>query len=179
MKRVLVIGRSGAGKTTFSDKLGAILDCKVVHLDDLFWKPGWVRAFNTSEWEYEIRKLVQSDQWILDGNYHNTLDIRLERADTVFFFDTNPLKSIFRALKRKYIISKNQNDRMIKLHKDVKVTMLIRSAFRFPAKEIHRKIKDAGIKYVYIIKSPKEADELLEIITADLVAKEKEPVNHS
>ena len=59
----------------------------VIHLDVHFWKPGWVEP-SEEEWREKQRGLLTSDEWIVDGNYHATLDVRLERADTVVFLDT-------------------------------------------------------------------------------------------
>ena len=54
----------------------------VIHLDLHFWKPGWV-APSELEWREKQSGLLAGDAWIADGNYHETLDLRLERADTV------------------------------------------------------------------------------------------------
>jgi adenylate kinase family enzyme len=85
--RVVVTGMAGAGKSTFSRTLSAKTGLPVVHLDIHFWKPGWVEP-SEDEWRETQRGLLASDEWIADGNYHATLDLRLERADTVVFLDT-------------------------------------------------------------------------------------------
>ena len=53
-----------------------------------------------AEWREKQRDLITSDEWILDGNYHATLDLRLERADTAVFVDTSWLVCVWRALVR-------------------------------------------------------------------------------
>jgi adenylate kinase family enzyme len=58
----------------------------VIHLDVHFWKPGWAPTPET-EWREEQRGLLSGEDWIVDGN-DATLDVRLERADTVVFLDT-------------------------------------------------------------------------------------------
>ena len=78
---------AGAGKSTFSRALSAKTGLPVIHLDLHFWKPGWVEP-SEDEWREKQRGLLASDEWIADGNYHATLDYRLERADTVVFLDT-------------------------------------------------------------------------------------------
>lgn len=127
MKRILVVGRTGAGKTTFADQLGKVLGRRVTHLDNLFWKPGWVRAFTATEWEEEVQKLINEDEWILDGNYHNTLDMRLKRADTIFLFEINPLKSFLQALKRKYFPPSKSADTVLGLHGEVGIWQLAKN----------------------------------------------------
>ena len=86
-RRVVVTGMAGAGKSTFSRALSAKTGLPVIHLDVHFWDPGWV-APPEDEWREKQRVLLTSDDWIVDGNYHATLDLRLARADTVVFLDT-------------------------------------------------------------------------------------------
>jgi adenylate kinase family enzyme len=86
-RRVLVTGMAGAGKSTFSRSLAAKTGLPVIHLDLHFWKSGWV-APSELEWREKQSGLLAGDAWIADGNYHETLDLRLERADTVVFLDT-------------------------------------------------------------------------------------------
>jgi adenylate kinase family enzyme len=86
-RRVLVTGMAGSGKSTFSRSLAAKTGLPVIHLDLHFWKPGWV-APSELEWREKQSGLLAGDAWIADGNYHETLDLRLERADTVVFLDT-------------------------------------------------------------------------------------------
>ncbi len=78
---------AGAGKSTFSRALSAKTGIPVIHLDVHFWKPGWVEP-SEDEWRETQRGLLASDKWIADGNYHATLDLRLDRADAVVFLDT-------------------------------------------------------------------------------------------
>lgn len=85
--RVVVTGLAGAGKSTFSRALAAKTGLPLIHLDIHFWKPGWV-APPDDEWREKQRGLLAGDAWIADGNYHTTLDLRLERADTVVYLDT-------------------------------------------------------------------------------------------
>lgn len=85
--RVIVTGLAGAGKSTFSRTLSAKTGLPVIHLDLHFWKPGWVEP-QEAEWREKQRSLLEGEDWIADGNYHGTLDLRLERADTIVYLDT-------------------------------------------------------------------------------------------
>ena len=100
MQRIAIIGPGGSGKSRLANELGRRLDLPVTHLDDLFWKPGWVEA-DRDEWEALNRELVQGERWILDGNYGGTMEIRLEAADTIVFLDLPPLLCIWRVLRRR------------------------------------------------------------------------------
>jgi adenylate kinase family enzyme len=86
-RRVLVTGMAGSGKSTFSRALAAKTGMPVIHLDNHFWKPGWIAPLE-SEWRDKQRGLLAGDAWIVDGNYHETLDLRLARADTIVFLAT-------------------------------------------------------------------------------------------
>jgi len=98
-RRVVVTGMAGAGKSTFSRALSAKTGLPVIHLDVHFWKPSWMEP-SEDEWREKQRDLITNEEWILDGNYHATLELRLERADTAVFLDTPWWVCAWRALVR-------------------------------------------------------------------------------
>jgi adenylate kinase family enzyme len=100
MKRIAIIGPGGSGKSTLACELGAILGIEVIHLDALFWKPGWVET-PKPEWRSIQEDLVRRESWIMDGNYGGTLDIRLAAADTIIFLDFPRLLCLWRVIKRR------------------------------------------------------------------------------
>ena len=99
MKRVLVIGSGGAGKSTFARQLGELLHIEVVHLDVEHWLPGWTEP-SKDEWRLKVEKLLSGDEWIMDGNYSGTMEPRLAACDTVVFIDLPRALCVWRALKR-------------------------------------------------------------------------------
>src|SRR6201995_1710403 len=99
MRRVLVIGSGGAGKSTFARRLGARLGLPGKHLDASYWKPGWVET-PKEEWRRSVERLVEGDSWVIDGNYSGTLEVRLAACDTVVFLDLPRRVCIWRVLKR-------------------------------------------------------------------------------
>lgn len=99
MKRILVIGCSGGGKSTLARKLGERLSLPVVHLDVLFWKPGWVES-SYEEFRPKIAAAVAEDRWIIDGNFSRTFDIRLPRAGTIVWVDQPRRVCLWRAFRR-------------------------------------------------------------------------------
>lgn len=98
-KRILVIGNSGSGKSTFSKYLGENLNIPVTHLDKVFWKPGW-ETLNREEFDSIIKEIILRDSWIIDGNYTRTLGHRASRAELIYFFDYPVNFCIYRIYKR-------------------------------------------------------------------------------
>lgn len=95
----MIIGCGGAGKSTLARQLGAKLRLPVIHLDQEFWQPNWEEPEKT-EWAKTVAALVDQPTWIIDGNYGGTMDIRLQKADTVIFMDRTRWLCLFRVLKR-------------------------------------------------------------------------------
>jgi adenylate kinase family enzyme len=86
MRRVLVVGCAGAGKTTFARRLGDKLKLPVVHLDFRFWRPD-CQAPEHETWREQVVALAAQPEWIMDGNYSSTYDIRMPRADSLVWLD--------------------------------------------------------------------------------------------
>ncbi|PKR85266.1 topology modulation protein [Heyndrickxia camelliae] len=100
MERIMVIGVSaGVGKSTFARKLGEILNKKVYHLDSYYWKPGWVES-PLEEFRNAQREMVQHNEWIIEGNYSNSFDIRTEACDTIIYLELPLVVCLYRVLKR-------------------------------------------------------------------------------
>ena len=99
MRRVLVIGSGGSGKTTFARRLGQATRLPIIHLDSLYWRSGW-QPTPDHEWDRVIAELIAGDEWIMDGNYGRTLPVRLGACDTVIFLDLPRLICLWRIVKR-------------------------------------------------------------------------------
>src|SRR5688500_8213457 len=98
MERVVVIGSGGAGKSTFSRRLGEATGLPVIHLDNVFWKPNW-QPTPAEEWEKTVAELVRRDSWIMDGNFGGTRELRIRASDTVIFLDIPRLICLYRVIK--------------------------------------------------------------------------------
>ena len=99
MKRILVIGSSGAGKSTFSRRLNEINGIEIIHLDKLFWKPNWIEP-SKEEWKETLEKAMSRKAWIMDGNYSGTLEMRLAACEAVIFLDMPRTVCVCRVIKR-------------------------------------------------------------------------------
>lgn len=99
MERILIIGCGGAGKSTMARQLGDKLQIPVVHLDKLFWKPGWVES-SREEIDAKIMAEMAKPQWIMDGNYNRTLAERMRHCDTIIYLDFSRFACLMGVLKR-------------------------------------------------------------------------------
>jgi adenylate kinase family enzyme len=99
VKRVLVIGCSGAGKSTLARALAGRLGLPAIHLDRAYWRAGW-RATPDGEFDSAVAELVTGEQWVMDGNFARTLEVRLRRADTVIYLDFPRWRCLWRVSKR-------------------------------------------------------------------------------
>jgi len=87
MRRIVILGCSGSGKSTLARRLGERLGLPVVHLDVLFWEPGWVEPDNEA-FRARVRASMTGDAWISECNYiSRTFDLRLPRADQIVWME--------------------------------------------------------------------------------------------
>lgn len=86
MKKIIVIGCPGSGKSTFSKKLHKITNIPLFHLDMLFWNSDKT-TIEKSVFIQRLSEVMQESEWIIDGNYGSTIELRLQQCDTVIFLD--------------------------------------------------------------------------------------------
>ena len=86
MKKALVIGCPGSGKTTFAEKLSKKTGIPLFYLDAIWHKPDKTHI-PREEFDERIKEIFSTEKWIIDGNYKRTIEMRLKQCDTVFLFD--------------------------------------------------------------------------------------------
>ena len=100
MQRILVMGSSGSGKSTFSRRLSEITGIPMVSVDALFWKPGWVES-EKAEFHARLTAAAQQPRWIMDGNFTSHLvELRRDACDTLIWFDLPRATCMFGILTR-------------------------------------------------------------------------------
>lgn len=102
MKKILIMGCSGSGKSTLARAIADRLDIPAVHLDSLFWQPGWKQA-DAEEFAALQLKCLSGPEWVADGNYQRTLEQRLRHADTVIYLNFPTWMCLYRIIKRRFM----------------------------------------------------------------------------
>lgn len=99
MKRILIIGGNGSGKTTMARQLARITGLPLCHLDSLYWTDYW-HPRERSSFLALLQAELEKPEWILDGNMKRTLPMRLTYCDTVIYLDFSGIRCFFGTLKR-------------------------------------------------------------------------------
>ena len=86
MKRVIILGCPGSGKSTFAEKLQRCTGLPLTHLDTIWWKADKMHV-SRSEFDTRLAAVLYRDKWIIDGDYSRTYAVRLNACDAVFFLD--------------------------------------------------------------------------------------------
>ena len=98
-KKIILVGNMGSGKSWLSKRIANLTGHPLFHLDNEFWKPGWVMA-SKEEKIARQKEITSGREWIIDGNYNSTMEIRFAAADLIVFLDINRIVCIFSAIKR-------------------------------------------------------------------------------
>jgi len=101
MQRVLVMGSSGSGKSTFALRLAELTGLPFVSLDALYWQPGW-QPSEPEPFRQRAAAAAHGPGWVMDGNYISSGagELRRELADTVIWFDLPRLVCLTGIMKR-------------------------------------------------------------------------------
>lgn len=86
MKKIIIIGCPGSGKSTFARALHDKTGIPLHHLDMMFWNADRTTVEKALFLE-RLSAAMEQDEWIIDGNYGSTIELRLAACDTVFFLD--------------------------------------------------------------------------------------------
>lgn len=97
--RINVVGTSGSGKSTFSKRLAQILEYPYIEIDKIFWEPNW-KSPTDEKFFSNLKKSLNRDQWVLDGNYTRSIFIKWEKVDLVIWLDYSFTRTFYQVLKR-------------------------------------------------------------------------------
>lgn len=162
MKKIIVIGCPGSGKTTFAEKLQRTTGLPLYYLDAIWHKTDRTHI-SREEYDEKLSEIFQTEEWIIDGNYSRTIEARIQNSDTIFLFDLPTKVCIQGATER---LGKARYDvPWIDTRLDWKLKQQIEE---FPEKVLPR-IYELLEKYnegkqITIFKSRAEADEFIKMM---------------
>ncbi len=165
MKRILVIGVSGTGKTRFANLLSKKLNIPVVNLDSIFWKKNWVEE-NEEVVKQKIARVIDQEVWIIEGFIEPLSKERVEAADTIIYLDYSGYQATMGGLTRMIRHSRTPRPEMPKGNTDKPSYKFLKSLFKREERpEIERALK--GSDKVVRLKSRKITREYLESLLRD------------
>lgn len=109
-KKIMIFGRPGSGKSTFSYKLSIDSKLHLYHLDKYFFTSNWVER-DYEEFLILQQDIINANNWIIDGNSLRSLEMRWQKADIVLYFNMPKLLCLFRLIKRRFLPNKHIDDR--------------------------------------------------------------------
>lgn len=166
MQRVIIIGNSGAGKTTFAKSLAKKLEFPLIHLDKIYWQGDWGHL-TREEFDAVLQVECEKPCWIIDGNFDRTIPQRLKYCDTVFFFDV-PTAVCLLGITKRIInnygkVREDMGGNCVEYF-DKQKSVLYKNAITFNKKhrkDYYKMLSDAENVRVIIFKSRYSADKFL------------------
>ena len=158
MKRIIVIGCPGSGKSHFSRVLNKIFDIPVFHLDMMYWNSDKT-VVSRETFLDRLRAVFKYEAWIIDGNYAATMEMRLAECDTVFFLDY-PLDVCLEGIRARHGIPRSDMP-WVETEEDGEFIEFIKSYNEKQRPEVISLIEKYSGKKVFVFHNREEADSYL------------------
>lgn len=176
MKRIVVVGSTGSGKTTLAATLASRLDLRHIELDALHWDAGWTPAPKDTFRARTSAALAVSDRWVVDGNYSAVRDLVWDRADTLVWLDYRlPLlfwrlarRTLVRVYRKEELWNGNREDLRTHLFSRDSLFLWLVTSYGPRRREFPKVLArpELGHLEVYRFRSPRKAEEWLQQCTA-------------
>ncbi len=162
MKKVIVIGCPGSGKSTFSKALHKITNIPLFHMDMMYWNSDKT-IVETTVFLERVLKTLQNKEWIIDGNYASTMELRLQECDTVFFLDY-PLDVCLKGISDRQ--GKARSDiPWIETEEDAEFIEFVKNFNSQNKPQIMELLKKYSYKKIFIFTNRTQADDFLQKAT--------------
>ena len=158
MKKVVVIGCPGSGKSTFSRALHNKIGIPLYYLDMMYWNADKTTVEN-SVFLGRLSDVLAKDEWIIDGNYGSTMELRMASCDTVIFLDY-PLDVCLDGIKERR--GKPRDDMpWIETEEDAEFIEFVKSYNERQKNQVLELLEKYSDKNIIVFKTRAQADEFL------------------
>ncbi len=159
MKKIIVIGCPGSGKSTFARELRDRTGIELFHLD-MIWHKADRTTITREEFDAKLTEIMEKERWIIDGNYRRTIPMRLQKCDAVFLLDY-PVEVCIEGAKAR--VGKTRDDMpWVETGLDVEFQKWILDFAEEQLPQIYAWLQEYPQKDVHIFKSREEAAKFLE-----------------
>lgn len=178
LSRINVVGTTGVGKTTLSKKISILLNIPFIEIDQIFWGPDWKKPTNREFYDNFKFILETHEQWVLDGNYTKTNDLKWKNCETVIWIHFSITRTLVQLLKRTFIRlitqkelwpnTNNKESLYGHLFTNDSIFYWFFKTFRGNEIIFKKNMSDPKWKHIQFIelKSPSEVDQFLQKLTA-------------
>ena len=157
--KIIVLGCSGSGKSTFAKRLHACTRLPLIHLDNIWWKPDRTHI-SRDEFDQRLAVLLQGEKWIMDGDYSRTYEVRFRACDTIIFLDYSEEECMNGIIDR---VGKSRTDIPWVEHQvDPELVELVRNYNRDNRPILYSLIDKYPERQTLIFKTRSQADDWLE-----------------
>ena len=155
MKKIIVIGCPGSGKSTVSRALHNKTGIPLYHLDMMYWNADKTTV-EKSVFLERLFAVLKKDEWIIDGNYGSTMELRMAVCDTVIFLDY-PLDICLDGIKERR--GKPRSDMpWIEIEEDSEFIEFIKNYNEQQKPKVLELLEKYSDKNIIIFKSREQAD---------------------
>ncbi|RMG21311.1 MAG: AAA family ATPase [Bacteroidetes bacterium] len=172
MKKILITGCCGAGKSTLATRLSALTGLPLIHLDQHYWQAGWQES-SPEEWPLKVQQLAAQQAYIMDGNYRGSLHLRLPHADAVVYLDLPRWQCMLNVIKRWAQYHGNTRPDMAAGCPERMDVEFLHYVWTFKYRKrpammkLLKQLQAEGQKAVFILKNKREIDSFLATFSAD------------
>ena len=157
-RKIIVLGCSGSGKSTFSKKLRKATGLPLVHLDNIWWKPDRTHI-SREDFDRKLAEILKGDKWIVDGDYSRTYEVRFKACDTVIFLDYS-FEECMNGIKKR--VGKKRTDiPWTEPALDPELVKLVKNYEKDNRPVVLSLIEKYSVKNTIVFKTRAEADEWL------------------